>query len=72
MVLAIWLLPFLRLLTIEAADALTSVLAHFIFVDDGILLAGMAFGALARGLSEVRVGLIRFNSRTRTLDQKRA
>jgi hypothetical protein len=48
------------------------VLAHFIFVDDGILLAGMAFGALARGLNEVRVGLIRFNARTRTLDQKRA
>jgi len=32
----------------------------------------MAFGAFAGGFDEVRVGLVGLNTRTRTLNQKRA
>src|SRR5215813_7398272 len=49
-ILTISFLSFLGLMAIEAVDALRGVLAHFIFVDDGILLAGVAFGAFACSL----------------------
>jgi hypothetical protein len=71
-VLAIWLLSFLRLMTIETAEALAGVFTHLVFMDDGTLLAPTAFGAFARGFDEVRVGLVGLNTRTRTLNQKRA
>jgi hypothetical protein len=61
-VLAIWLLSFLRLMTIEAANALAGVLAHLVFMNDGVLLARMPFGALAGGFDEVRVGLVGLNT----------
>jgi hypothetical protein len=48
------------------------VLAHFVFVDDGKLLAGMTFGALAGGFDKIGVGLVRFNAGTGALDKKRS
>ena len=49
-VLAIWLLSFLRLVTIETANALAGVLAHLVFMDDGILLARNVIRRICRWL----------------------
>jgi len=62
----------LRLLTIKPANALAGVLTHLVFMNDRILLARTAFGAFAGGFDEVRVALVGLNTRTRTLNQKRA
>jgi len=62
----------LRLVAVETVDAFRGVLAHFVFVDDGILLAGMTFGALAGGFDKIGVGLVHFNAGTGALDKKRS
>ena len=59
-----------RLVTIEASHALGCVLAHLKLMDDGVLLAGVAFGALAGGAHEVGAGLLNFSTRSGAVYQE--
>jgi hypothetical protein len=68
----VFLLPFLRLVTVEAGHSFACVSAHFEFVHDGILLPRMALRALARRFHEFRVRLVYFSARPRALHQQRA
>jgi len=43
---------------IETGDTLFGVFAQLVFMDDGILKVSMAFGTLAAGTHERRVGLL--------------
>ena len=49
------------LMAVEAVDALSACSAHFVLVDDGVLGARVAFGALAGGADEFRAGLVGFD-----------
>jgi hypothetical protein len=59
-----------RLMTIKAGHAFAGVFAQLIFVNYGILRAGMAFSALAAGPDKLSAGLLRLNFGTRTVNQK--
>ena len=52
-----------RLVALQAINLALGVNAQLVFVDDGILLIGMAFGALARSPDEGRRGLVRHQMR---------
>ena len=65
------MLPGGGLVAIEAVDALLRVGAHLVLVDDGVLQAGMALGALARGANEVGGGLVGFGWRALAVDEER-
>jgi hypothetical protein len=58
------------LMTIEAGHALGGVLAHLEFMDDRVLLAGMAFGAFAGGADEIGGGLVEFTTRPGAVNQE--
>ena len=66
----VFFLALLRLVTIEAVDAVGGVFAHLEFVDDRVLLAGVAFGAFPRGLDERGVGLIDLGVGAGALDEE--
>src|SRR5262249_33576873 len=57
------LLSLRRLVAVEAVDALLRMLAHLVFVHDGILRARVTVGALAGGADELRAGLLRLDGR---------
>src|SRR5262249_13271687 len=65
-------LALLRLVTVEARNALCCVFAHFVFVDNRVLLPRMAFGAFTAGPNERSVWLVKLGSRACTLDHKSA
>jgi hypothetical protein len=69
-VMVIFLLTRSRLVTIKAVDAFPGVDAHFVFVDNGVLQPGVAFGALAAGTNEIRGRLFCFNLGSRSIDEK--
>ena len=52
-----------HLMAVQACDAFYRVLAHLVFVNNGILIVAMTFGAFAAGFDEVRIGLLDFNGR---------
>ena len=58
-----------HLMTVEARHALLRVLAHLVFVDDGILVVAVALGALAAGLDEIRIGLVNDDARSLRVDE---
>ena len=60
-----------RLMAVETVHALLGVRAHFVFVDDRVLLPRMALGTLAGCADERRRRLLRFDARPRTIDQER-
>lgn len=59
------LLVLSRPVAIETVDVLLGMLAHFVFMDNRILLPRMAFGALARSAHTGGIGLIPFSFRPR-------
>src|SRR4051812_41606116 len=61
-----------RLMTVEAVDAALRVAAQLVFMDDRVLLPGMALGALARRAHEVDRGLFGLNPRPGAIHEKRA
>src|SRR6266581_3438606 len=63
-------LALLRLVAIEAVHTNGGVLAHFVFVNDGILLSRMAFCAFPAGLDEGYIGLIDFRPRPGAVHEK--
>jgi hypothetical protein len=69
-VMVLLLLSGRGLMTLQAVDALASVQAHFIFVDDGILGASVALGAFAGSSNQIGTGLLGFYFRSRTIDQE--
>src|SRR6476661_3229598 len=72
---AVMLLPRLRsrrLMTIEAGDAALGMPAHLVFMDDGVLLAGVAFRALARRTNGGRRRLLDLDARAGPIDQEGA
>lgn len=69
--LVIFLLLALRgLVAVEAGNAFSGVLAHFKFMNDGILLVRMAFRAFASGLDELCVGLVYLDAWASPLDEE--
>src|SRR5262249_46357549 len=63
-------LAFLRLMAIEASDAIRGVFAHFKFVHDGKLLASVALGTFASGFDEFRARLLDIRPWAGTVDKK--
>ena len=61
---------FRRLVAVEAVDALLGVDAQLVLVDDGVLLLGVALGALARRPDEGRGRLLRLGRRAVQVDEK--
>src|SRR5262249_51215093 len=61
-----------RLMAIQTIDALAGVPAQLVFVDDRVLLAGVALGALAGGADERRRRLGGLDARPRAIDQEGA
>jgi hypothetical protein len=59
-----------RPMAVQAGHALGGVLAHFEFVDDGVLLTRMALRAFARGANERSVGLLDFDAWSGALDEE--
>ena len=57
-----------HLMAVEAGDAFLSVLAHLVFVDDGILVVAVTLGALAAGLHVIRRRLLRDDGRALGVD----
>ena len=55
-VVVLLLLAIRRLVAVQAVDALPGVDAHLVFVDDGVLQAGVTLGAFARGRTKSAVG----------------
>jgi hypothetical protein len=66
------LLPFHRLMTIKAVDALLRVSTDLILVHDRVLLLRVAFGALPSRAHELGRGLSPLDRRSRPVDQKSA
>jgi hypothetical protein len=58
------------LVAVEAVDALGCVPAHFVFVDDGVLRAGVTFGAFAGSTDESGARLLAFDLGPGSLNQK--
>jgi hypothetical protein len=58
------------LMAVEAVDALDCVPAHFVFVDDGVLRAGVTFGAFAGSTDESGARLLAFDYGPGALNQK--
>ena len=58
------------LVAVETGDALASVSAQFVLVDDGLLLPGMAFSAFAAGTHQVSRRLIGLLQRPLAIDQE--
>jgi hypothetical protein len=58
------------LVALQAVDALLRVPAHFVFVDDGVLRAFVAFGAFSSGANQFTPGLASLGCRARTVDEE--
>lgn len=58
------------LMTTEAVNAALGVLAHFVFVDDGVLGAGVTVGAFAGSAYQFGTRLFGFGSWTSAIEQK--
>jgi hypothetical protein len=61
-----------RLVAIQAGYAFSGMLTHFIFVDHGVLLARVAFGAFSGSTNEIGGWLIEFHARPGAVDEKSA
>ena len=57
-------------MAIKTSHAFVGMPAQLIFVNDGILRAGMAFSALAGGSDKLSAGLLGFGLRTGAVQQK--
>ena len=64
-------LPRLHLMAVQTGDALLSMFAHFVFMDDGILVVAMAFRAFAAGPDKVRIRLLNDDAGPLRVDQIR-
>jgi hypothetical protein len=64
------LLPWARLMAVQAIHAFLCMGRHFIFVHYRVLEPGMTLGALAGSPHKVRRRLFRLHSWTRTIDQE--
>ena len=62
-------LPRLNLMTVEARHAFLCVLAHLVFMDNGILEVAMTFRAFAARRHEIRVRLLHHDARPFGVDQ---
>ena len=69
-VVVVALLAALRLVALQAADMLLRMHAHFVFVNDAVLLAIMAFGTFAGCANQRGAGLARFATRPGAVYQK--
>ena len=58
------------LVAVEAVDAALGVLAHFVFVNDGVLGARVAVGALASGADELGARLFGFRFGARAINEE--
>ena len=58
------------LVALKAIDTLFGVRAHLVFVDDRVLRAGVALGALSGGADEIRRGLLGIEFRSGAIDKE--
>jgi hypothetical protein len=63
-------LPGRGLVALKAIDALFGVGTHLIFMNDRILRAGVALGALSCGTDEIRSGLLCIKFRAGAIDEE--
>ena len=66
------LLTLLRLMAVQARNSLRGVLTQLVFMDDGILLIGVALRTLTCGFDEVRGRLIDLNAGPRAMQEESA
>src|SRR5215471_7056566 len=59
-----------RLVAVEAINPLLRMLAHFVFVNNRVLRARVAFGTLSRSAHELRLWLFRLNSGACAVNQQ--
>ena len=64
------LLTLLRLMAVQARNSLRGVLTQLVFMDDGILLIGVALRALTCGFNEVRGRLLDLDPRPRSMQEE--
>src|SRR5215471_5461311 len=69
-VVLFFLLTLLRLMAVQARNSLLRVLAQLVFMDNGILLVGVAFRAFACRFNEVRSRLIDLNAGPRSMQEE--
>src|SRR4051794_20803651 len=71
-VMVLFVLARRGLVALQTIHAFLAVLAHFIFMHHGILEARVTLRTFARSPHETRIGLLSFDSRTRSVKEKRA